>query len=410
MTLQDVDRALEVWRGRLTAIAENLMELQGDATYRALTGTGGLDKLIVTGVTRTTVQPAVSAMHVIFQQFGLLQSTISQAENMRAELPALFGAEAKLREIQRLLFGRSVELPEVDVPLEERRLLGGIRSSQSVAPEELLEPMTKTFAAARDAVLSVDRAWTQFADSSGRIEAELGRLRRQTALPSALLEPDLDAARAKLDEVREHVKTDPLGAQGELRAAVEPMLARVAQKVSAAAQLASQMRAARGRWEDVRRLHAEAVAAVEEARGKVTQGDGLPPAVTEEKMQGLGEWLSRLERKRDEGALEAVTVGVRNWNAAADACVVDDKRACAAAQAWMETRRELRGRMDALKAKARAYGMAETGEVAELGSAAEAMLFARPTDLKSAAAAVARYEHRLRGAQVNAVREGLRTQ
>src|SRR5579875_2119234 len=144
MTLGDVDKALGVWKGRLTAIAENLMQLHEDATYRALTGTGGLDKLSVTGVTKATVQPALGAVHVIFVQFGLLQSTISQAETLREGLPAVFGGEAKLREIQQLLYGRSVQLPEVDIPLDQRTLLGGIRSSQAVTPEELLEPMATT--------------------------------------------------------------------------------------------------------------------------------------------------------------------------------------------------------------------------------------------------------------------------
>ena len=408
MTLADVDKALEVWKRRLTAIAENLMQLQEDATYRALTGTGGLERLSVTGVTKATVQPALGAVHVVFLQFGLLQTVISHAENLRSELPAVFGAEAKLREIAGLLWGRSIALPEVDIPLEERTLLSGIRSSQSVTPEELLPPMEKTFAAARDAVLRVDRAWTEFADNCRRVETELGRLRGQTALPSGLLAADLEGAAAKLDEVREHVKKDPLGAEGELRSAVEPMLARVAQRVEAAAHLEGSMRAARARWEELRRMHKEAVTAAEEAREKVVHGEALAAPVAEEKMQGLGEWLGRLERKRDEGAAEAVGIGLRNWCAAADGVAAEDRKACSEAQARVEARRELRGRMDALKAKARAYGVAESDGVAELGVAAEEMLFRRPTDLKDAAAAVARYEQRLSGARGNVAGEGLR--
>ena len=63
----------------------------------------------------------------------------------------------------------------------------------------------------------------------------------------------------------------------------------------------------------------------------------------------------------------------------------------------MEARNELRGRMEALKAKARAFGVAEGREANELGSKAEALLYARPTPVQQAAAAVAQFEVWLRG-------------
>ncbi len=397
MTLQQLDEVLRVWKARLASIAENLLDLQSESAYRSLTGTGGLEKVAITGLTAARVNPALRTMHTMFEQFGLLQATVDQAEALRKELPAFFGGDAKAREIQQLLFGKSIQLSTADIPLEQRTLLGGIRSSEKITPEELLGPMERTFAAARDAVMSAERAWTEFADNSTRVEAEIARLRGQKALPSALLAASLDAVEVRLEAVRAHVQTDPLGAEGELRSQVEAALAEVARRVDAAEQMGRQLGMARARCEELLRVHAEAVAAAAESRDKVGREAHLPLPEKDEKVQAVQEWLVRLERKRDEGAIEAVKVGLRHWNAAVDACVLQDRKVGEAARARVEQRSELRGRLHALKAKARRFGVAESEEFTQLGGRAEALLYSQPTDLEGAAAAVAQYEKRLRG-------------
>ncbi len=397
MTLAELDEVLRVWKARLASIAENLLDLQSESAYRSLTGTGGLEKIAVTGLTAARVKPALGAVHTMFEQFGLLQATVDQAESLRKELPAFFGGDAKAREIQHLLFGKSIQLSTVNIPLEQRTLQGGIRGAERIAPEELLGSMEQTFASARDAVMSADRAWTEFAENSSRIEGEIARLRGQKALPSALLASSLDAVEAKLAAVRAEAKTDPLGAEGELRSQAEPALADVARRIDLAEQTGGQLRTARARWEELLRLHGEAGAAIAEARDKVGEGIALPVREKDETIRAIGEWLVRLEGKRDEGAIEAVTVGLRHWNAAAEACVSQERTALEAARARVEQRSELRGRLHALKAKARRFGVAESQEFAELGGRAETLLYSRPTDLEGAAAAVAHYEKRLRG-------------
>ena len=62
-----------------------------------------------------------------------------------------------------------------------------------------------------------------------------------------------------------------------------------------------------------------------------------------------------------------------------------------------ESRRELRGRLDALKAKARVYGLAEVVALAGAARQAELLLAEQPTRLQQAAAAVAGYEQQLTG-------------
>lgn len=399
MTLQQLDDVLKVWKTRLSAIAENLLELQSDTTYQSLTGTGGLQEIAVTGATAARVQPALRAMNLLFEQFGLLQSTVDQAEKMRESLPTFFSADAKLREIEILLFARSIEIPTANVPLTERALLAGPQQSQKLAPEELLDLMTRTFASLRDAVAEVGHAWTQLAEAMDRVEKEIVRLRSQCALPTAVLSAALDGVETRLAELKTQTRADPLGALAAVRTVVEPALASASQRVVAAEQLSAELRLARSQWDKLQRDHAVAAGSATQAQEKVCNGQALPEPTPESKLQGLGEWLVRLEHKRAEGTIEAVAIGLRNWMAAADACATQDRRALAASEGRLASRGELRGRFDALKAKARAYGVAESGEAADLATSAEQLLYTRPMDLDRAAAAVARYEQSLRAVQ-----------
>ena len=399
MTLQQLDNVLKTWKARLSAVAENLMELQSDSTYQSLTGEGGLVKVHVTGATATRVGAALRTMNELFLRFGLLQSTVDRAEEIRRGLPAMFGAEAKWREIQQLLFTRSIELQASDVPLAERHLLSGARTAQSVSPEELLDSMTRTFAEVRDAVSDVGKAWSEFAVGDDRVEREIARLRSQAVMPSSLLAPMLDEVIRRLATTREQMQSDPMGALATLRGQVEPSLATANQRVLASERMQGELRAARGRWKMLERLHGEAVAVAEEASARLVAAPTAAGIVPEEKLRALAEWLTRLERKCDDGAVEAVAVGLRNWSAATEACTVQDRTVLTRWESQLASRNELLGRMEALKAKARAYGWSEIGDIPALCSGAEDLLHARPMDLRRASDAVAHYEQRLRAAR-----------
>ena len=125
----------------------------------------------------------------------------------------------------------------------------------------------------------------------------------------------------------------------------------------------------------------------------------MPLPATAEKQEEFRAWLERLDRRRREGLVEAVAVGLRNLRRALDACVAEERASVAASRGLLDRRAELRGRLEALRAKARAYGVAEDVPVAGAAEAAEALLYARPTDLEQAGAAVREYEKRVGGAR-----------
>lgn len=391
MTLEQIDDALAAWNTRLAAVAENLLELQGDPTYKSLTG-GGAATARLSGATAARVEPALARMRAAFEQFGLLQATIDEAVRIRKTLPSIFGGDQKIAEIQQLLFGRSIELPKVDVALQQRTLLSGSQCAECVTPDELLAEMARVFAAARDAVTEVNQAWADLAAGIDGTAAHLERLKARAVSDSGLA----DAARG-LAMVRDHLQADPLGALVELRSQVQPVLADVGKTVAQADEVSNGILLARAQMAEVTTLHLAAVEAWNDARTKFVDCAALPSPAEGEKLDLLREWLDRLDRKHGEGMTHAVAIGLQHWKLAADEFSLRAKGVFEASESVANLRAELRGRLDALKAKARAYGIAERPETTGLAQQAEALLYKRPTDLHQATAAVAAFERSVSG-------------
>ena len=407
MTLLQIDDALNAWNSRLAAIAENLLDLKQDSTYQVLTGAAGSPKVKIAGATAARVEPALRAMLGMFEHFGLLHATIDRARKLRAGLPTLFGAAQKLAEIEHLLFARSIQLSAIDIPLEQRTLLTAERNVECLSPEELLQAMAQAFATARDAVLAVSRAWEDLATGIDRAEAQLRRFQEQAPFGKPSGPVPLQEIAQRLQEVREQVQTDPLGALAGLNTQVLPLLAQESRLLESAEQLRRSLAQARRQWTELDVLHRAALAAAAESQAKIADRASLPPPSSAESLSKLREWLDRLDARRSEGLLDAANAGLRNWQTAADEYAERERHACAAHRAAVEARGELRGRLDALKAKARAYGVAEQAPVAELALQAETLLYTRPTALDRAGAAVTLYETRLRQARSEAASGGL---
>ena len=399
MTLREIDSALAAWKSRLAAAASNLTDLEAEPTYQLLNGSRGVPKAPIAGVTAATVEPALEAMNNVFEHFGLLSDTIERASALRRDLPALFGSDQKVREIEELLSGKSIHLPSVTVPIDRRTLLSGVENVDCISPEDLLRAMNGAFEAARDAVIRVSKAWDGLTLALDRSARRIAALRARVEVLGNGALADLDAVERSLSQMRAQVQGDPLGACADRDAQIQPVLARLekelADKEALQRKVTEGLAASRGLLSTLTSLHQDAMAAAGEARLKIADCGSLPEPLANEKVEGLREWLERLEKKHAEGLLDPVAIGLRNWNSAAEDCVVKERAALAANRAPVATRNELRGRLDALQAKARVYGIAEDDALVELAREAETLLFGRPTPVDRAAAAVAAYETRV---------------
>jgi hypothetical protein len=142
-------------------------------------------------------------------------------------------------------------------------------------------------------------------------------------------------------------------------------------------------------------LHRQTEAAFVESREKVGDYPGVQNPLAQETIDALCQWLSRLETKFAEGLLNPVRVGLDNWMAKAREYIAAEEKACIANNAPLKLRQELRGRLDALKAKALARGLVEDAVLTKLAEQAKQLLYTRPTPLEKAAELVSQYEKRL---------------
>lgn len=288
LTLKDIDSLLASWKARLSTAAQNLVDLRGHPRYQGSAG---------------------QQIGPLFQKLAQIQQVVDQASDLRKDWP-MFGAEERMRDIERLLHGKSIELPAIPVPIEQRSLLSAVEHLEYASLDDLMTSLVQGFAAARDSVFAIDAAWLKMAE--------------------------------------------------------------------------------------LRRVHSESLTLVKECAEQITDHAKLAEPAPEEKIDALRQWLERLEQRSTDGQFTAVSVGLQNWNKAAETCVTNEREASAKNRSLLDLRNELRGRIDALKAKARAYGINEGPELVGLGREVANCLQAKPVPLGRATQLVQSYESRLR--------------
>ena len=95
------------------------------------------------------------------------------------------------------------------------------------------------------------------------------------------------------------------------------------------------------------------------------------------------------------GTISPVRIGLTNWLDRVQSHTIDAQSRLAANRLPLDTRQELRGRLDALTAKALAKRQVEDPILADLAMQSRQILFTSPTDLDLATELVRSYEQRL---------------
>lgn len=352
LTKPEIDRDLSAWRARLDAFVQNLIDLRNHPAYERLRTAADAGATPLEGETALEAAPALEAMGCLFQDFELLNQAIQRAEEMRANLPPVFGNGHRLLEIETLLRGLD---------------------ARCTAPEELFSSMSRSYQAVKQTVERVHAAWLELDGKCEAAAIDLGALRGSGG-PEL---PEVVNAEETLRKLRDLSKGDPLGAQ-----------AAMAERASARKRIDEGLDSARNQLTDLANLRLRAGRAYDERREKIAGGASVPlPDAAE--IQGLQDWLTRLEQNYARGLLDPILVGLRNWQAAARNVVAAEQACLDGNRAPLDRRNELRGRFDGLKAKSRALGLAESPALLELGRKADRLLYSAPTAIDDAASAVA---------------------
>jgi hypothetical protein len=405
MNRDEIDRRLERLRGERERITQVLFELEAHQGFQMLKGT------LLTGATERAWIDISGRMSTLWKLFDGYGKVLGEAEELRARHNK--PGQVQLAELTRLLSGTSVELTSGEIPLEERTLLGP--TGEWLSLDGVVERMTPLYEETARLVASVNEVWSALLTSLGEVEeaaravealhASLGEVEEAARAVEALhaslglREPEFDRVSRSLTSVREIARSDPMSLTSGGRA--DP---------SRIEEIGRELATLRGRLQDAVRVRDEhddragaieaTIAGVAAAEHEALQAQDrvlakiASPALPElpSSSAALRDRLAALEGLRAEGRwIELATRAAELERAAATA--LDQARETTGLIAGLLDRRdELRGRLDAYKAKAGRLGLAEDTALTDLHQRAHDLLWTSPCDLRRATVALADYQ------------------
>jgi hypothetical protein len=396
VNVEQIDRLLAQWKQNLDRISQNLIDLHGLSTYQQLTAMPSDVEL--TGKTQAKVVPALSAMNDLFQNFDLLVKTIDRAVMLRKQVPKFLSssAESQLREIEYLLTGNSIQLGEQQIPLAQRDLLSAAQTQNAIAPAKLLEVMTAAFQVAKDVVVAVETAQSHLGAQLTRAQTEMRSIQTLADSLGVRTSNELAVAQQNLLDFGDRIICDPLGVSDEFEREIEPIIIRSRQYLEEIerqkASVKQELFQAHQLLQNLIHLNQQHQTIFAEYQEKITESATRSQPLADEQIEALNQWIDRLEIKFKEGIFQPVKIGLQNWRVRTQEYLSAQQQAYTDHHTALEMRQELRGRLQALQAKALAKGMAENEQLNQIAQQAKNLLYTRPTPLERAIQLVSEYE------------------
>ncbi|MHB9861660.1 coiled-coil domain-containing protein [Streptomyces sp. YIM S03343] len=407
MDRDEVDRALARLGAEHEAIETSLLALQDHAGRRLLEGAE------LTGVTKDRWATTEASVTLLWAYFDAYAGALRTAREIRAR--RRWSSREDLAELTELLRGECVTVAGSAVATAAvPTLYGGLgRLSERYSLAALVDRMNDLYATSLDVVVTADAVWSALPARIDLLAAELQRTRRLAH--SVGVRPgehpagdDLERITHVLTELREQVVSDPLAfwtpAQGSsapgggrpdttvydrearaleevrreidavltVRQDAEQRLVKLRDLLSRADRTLAEARTARG----------EVLAKIAATEVPVVSG---PPTVLHEQLSTAAEYRRQAQWHRLSPLLESLEQRAEDE-------LLRARESLTAVTAPLAVRAELRGRLDAYKAKVARHGLAEDPLLVERYDAARRMLWSAPCDLRVAEQAVLRYQ------------------
>ncbi|MGW0082984.1 hypothetical protein [Streptomyces sp. NPDC003393] len=403
----EVDRALARLGQEHEAIETSLLALQDHAGRRLLEGAE------LTGVTRERWATTEASITLLWTYFDAYTGALRTAREIRAR--RRWSSREDLVELTELLRGEAVTVAgaaaaTASVPGQHG---GAGRLSETFSLAGLVDRMNELYATSLDMVVAADAVWSALPARIDLLAAELQRTRRLAH--SVGVRPgehpagdDLERITRTLARLREDVVSDPLAfwvpAQGSsapgggrpdttvydrearaleevrreidavlgVRQDAEQRLIRLRDLLSRADRTLAEARTARG----------EVLAKIAATEVPVVSG---PPTVLQEQLATAAEFRRQAQWHRLSPLLDSLEQKAEDE-------LLRARESLTAVTAPLAVRAELRGRLDAYRAKVSRHGLAEDPLLVERYDAARRMLWSAPCDLRVAEQAVLRYQ------------------
>lgn len=372
-----LERLLAQRRAEADALTTNLVDLEAEPAA-VLVKAGTLE-----GRSAQAGEQCRQALDALWADLTALRSHLDAAAAAKSS-----GWRGDTEELRRLLTSSSVVLDTTTLAASDRSATGPTVVSTTMSVEKLLERIKERYSTAAVIIGSMTEATAK----SGPM---LNRARRAAA---ELFPAEAAALNAQADAAADLALTDPLAlvdALVPLEEAVEGAEASVRVAAQARAELPERLADAEitlSMLDETIRVGADALA---EARMKITDPVGLLEPLDALSLIDRGEralrpWLARITGSAAANP-RAAQAGLDAWRTVADGALVQARDVVAANEAPVAARNELRGRLDAMAAKARGRNLAEIPDVAAAHTRARDILWTAPCDLGDAAAAVEAY-------------------
>jgi hypothetical protein len=401
---EEADRALARLGAEFEAIESSLLALQDHAGRRLLEGAE------LAGTTKERWAATDRSITVLWAYFDAYTGALERARTIRARRHR--PSTEDLAELSELLGGSGVTLP--GAATAEAPEGGPARLSERLGLAELVERMNGLYARALDTIVAADSVWSALPARIDLLAAELGRTR--SLAHSVGVRPgehpagdELEQITDELTRLRAQVIADPLAfwvssstgssapgggrpdtdrydraarALEDIRREVEAVLDVRQDAERRLMQLRDVLSRAERTLTEARQARGEVLAKI--AATEVPAVSGPSTALHEQlaaaadyrrhsQWHRLSPLLDRLEERADDELRRA-------------------RESLTAVTAPLAVRAELRGRLDAYRAKVARHGMAEDPLLTERYDAARRMLWSAPCDLRVAEAAVWRYQ------------------
>ncbi|MEU5506283.1 hypothetical protein ACFTZ8_01080 [Streptomyces fungicidicus] len=395
MDRDEVDRALARLGAEHEAIETSLLALQDHAGRRLLEGAR------LTGLTEERWKAAETSITLLWTCFDAYTDALRTARDIRAR--RRWSSREDLVELTELLRGDPVALA------------GGApgKLSERYSLAALVDRMNELYASSLDMVVAADAVWSALPARIDLLAAELQRTSRLAH--SVGVRPgehpagdDLERITRTLTRLREQVVSDPLAywkrAEGSsapgggrpdttvydrearaleevrreidavltVRQDAEKRIVRLRDVLSRADRTLAEARTARG----------EVLAKIAATEVPVVSG---PPTALQEQLSTAAEYRRHAQWHRLSPLLEALEQQAEDE-------LMRARESLTAVTAPLAVRAELRGRLDAYKAKVARHGLAEDPVLVERYEKARRMLWSAPCDLRAADRAVLRYQ------------------
>ncbi|WP_206314489.1 hypothetical protein [Streptomyces coryli] len=410
MGREEVDRALARLGAEHEAIETSLLALQDHAGRRLLEGAE------LTGVTKERWAAAEQHIALLWAYFDAYTDALTAAREIRARRRSPGSGE--LAELTDLLRGDGITIaagaasaanPDAPATLTA----GPAKLSERLSLEELVDRMNSRYAETLDVIAAADSVWSALPARIDLLGAELQRTRQLAH--SVGVRPrehpagdDLERITGELADLRAEVIRDPLafwsrGSASSAPGGGRPDTARYDAAARALEDVRREIEAvlhvrqdAEQRLIEVRdvlsradRTLAEARQARGEVLAKILASDvpavSGPPTALQEQLANAAEYRRSAQWHRLSPLLESLEQRAGDELTRA-------REELSAVTAPLAVRAELRGRLDAYKAKVARHGLAEDPLLHERYEKARRMLWSAPCDLVAAEHAVLRYQ------------------